>query len=64
MKRGGPLSSSEKLFYSIRKNEDGTEEIIGYGYGDGWVEQAMLMDDLLFDTPEEAKEWWKKNYGS
>ena len=50
----------EQLFYSMRVREDGTQEIVGYGYGDGWVAQAMAMDDLLFDSPEEAKEWWEK----
>lgn len=33
-----------------------------YAYGDSWVAMALYMDDIKFDTPEEAKEWWEANY--
>lgn len=34
-----------------------------YAFGDEWVAQALYMDDIQFDTPEEAKAWWYENYG-
>ena len=52
-----------KLYTAMREHPDGTQETIGYAYGEPWVEQALFMDDLRFDTPEAAKEWWAKNYG-
>ena len=52
---------SEQLFYSMREKENGEVEVVGYAYGEDWVAMAMYMDDLLFDTPEAAKEWWEKN---
>ena len=52
-----------ELYISKRESPDGTVEVLGYAYGDPWVAQALLMDDIKFDTPEEAKEWWEKNYG-
>ncbi len=52
-----------ELYVAVRKNDDGTEEIYGYAYGDQWVAQALLMDDIRFDTEEEARAWWEKNYG-
>lgn len=51
----------EKLYYKAREKENGEIIIEGYAYGADWVAMAMYMDDLLFDTPEEAKEWWEKN---
>ena len=44
--------------------EDGTKEITGYAYGLPWVAQALLMDDIKFKTPEEAKAWWEKEIGT
>lgn len=40
------------------KEDDGSYKVTGYAYGDPWVAQALYMDDIRFDTPEEAKEWW------
>lgn len=37
---------------------------VAYAYGDPWVAQALFMDDIKFKTPEEAKDWWEKNYGA
>lgn len=54
---------SEQLYYKARIGEDGKEVIEGYAYGEEWVAMAMYMDDLLFDTPEEAKAWWEKERG-
>lgn len=51
------------LYTNCAHDEDGTLRPIGYAYGAPWVAQALLMDDIRFDTPEEAKEWWEKNYG-
>jgi len=51
-----------QLYTSVIKHPDGTEEIRGYAYGDEWVAMALYMDDIKFKTPEEAKEWWEKNY--
>ena len=42
---------------------DGTERI-RYAYGLPWIAMALYMDDLAFKTPEEAKTWWEKNYGT
>ena len=44
-------------------NKDG-KETVRYAYGLPWVSMALYMDDIYFDTPEEAKEWWEKRYGS
>lgn len=52
-----------ELYTMMRENPDGTQTIVGYAYGDEWVSQALLMDDIRFDTPEEAKKWWEDNYG-
>ena len=53
---------SNKMYTMIRESENGETEIIGYAYGEPWVAQALYMDDMKFDTPEEAKAWWEKNY--
>lgn len=50
----------EQLYYRAREEKDGTIVIEGYAYGPEWVSMAMYMDDLIFDTPEEAKAWWEK----
>ncbi len=50
-----------KLYYKMRQDVDGKVVVEGYAYGDGWVAQALYMDDLIFDTPEDAMEWWNKN---
>lgn len=42
---------------------DGTERI-RYAYGEPWVAQALLMDDISFETKEEAIAWWERRYGS
>ena len=55
--------SEPQLYTSVRRREDGTEEIVGYAYGEDWIETALFMDDLIFKTPEEAKAWWDKHYG-
>lgn len=51
------------LYTNYAEEEDGTLITLGYAYGEPWVAQALLMGDISFDTPEEAKEWWEKNYG-
>lgn len=50
----------EQLYYRAREENDGEIVIEGYAYGPEWVAMAMYMDDLLFDTPEEAKAWWER----
>lgn len=52
-----------KLYTSYIQRKDGTSEVVGYAYGEEWVAQALYMNDIQFKTPEEAKEWWDKNYG-
>lgn len=42
---------------------DGTERI-QYAYGAPWVMQALLMDDIKFDSPEEAIAWWERRYSN
>jgi hypothetical protein len=39
------------------------ETPVKYAYGDEWVAQALLMDAIGYDTPEEAKAAWEKEYG-
>lgn len=56
-------NESPKLYTSYITMRDGTTFIDGYAYGEPWVSQALLMDDIKFQTPEEAKEWWEENYG-
>lgn len=52
-----------QLYISKRIMPDGTEKIMGYAYGLPWVAMALYMDDIIFKTPEEAKEWWERRYG-
>ena len=52
-----------QLYTGYYETPDGERHITGYVYGDPWVAQALFMDDIKFDTPEEAKAWWEKNYG-
>lgn len=51
-----------RLYEAHTTFADGTERV-RYAYGAPWVAMALYMDDLAFDTPEEAKAWWGKNYG-
>jgi hypothetical protein len=59
----GDNSTNLMLYTNYVQEKDGTIRPIGYAYGKPWVEQALLMGDMSFDTPEEAKAWWEKNYG-
>lgn len=52
-----------QLYTSYIEMPDGEMRVTGYAYGDPWVSQALFMDDIKFDTPEAAREWWEKNYG-
>jgi hypothetical protein len=51
-----------KLYEAHRYDENGNVVITGYAYGEPWVAQALLMDDIKFNTPEEAEKWWNENY--
>lgn len=33
---------------------------VGYAYGEEWVAQALLMDDICYSSAEEAKNAWEK----
>ena len=57
------LLDNVRLYESHTILQDGTERI-QYAYGEPWVAQALLMDDIKFDSPEEAKAWWERRYGS
>lgn len=59
----GDDSTELMLYTNYAHDEDGTLRPIGYAYGAPWVEQALYMDDLKFDTPVEAIKWWNENYG-
>ena len=59
----GDDSTEVMLYANYVKEKDGTIRPIGYAYGAPWVAQALLMGDMNFATPEEAKEWWEANYG-
>ena len=52
-----------RLYANYIMGKDGNPVPIAYVYGLPWVSQALAMGDIGFDTPEEAKEWWEKNYG-
>ena len=53
----------EELYTMYRKADDGENIVDGYAYGPPWVSQALLMDDIKFRTPEEARAWWEKEKG-
>jgi len=53
-----------QLWESCIMHEDGTKEVIAYAYGPSWVAEALFMNDISFKTPEEAKAWWERCYGS
>jgi len=57
------LLDNVQMYESHTVLPDGTEWI-RYAYGEPWVMQALLMDDIKFDTPEEARAWWDRRYGS
>ena len=59
----GDNSTELMLYVNYIQDEEGNMLVDGYAYGEPWVAQALYMDDLKFDTPEKAKEWWEKNYG-
>jgi len=52
-----------QLYTMVVVDDDGNETPVGYAYGEEWVAMGLYMDDIKFKTPEEAKEWWEKNYG-
>lgn len=56
-------STELMLYVNYEIGEDGEPHPIGYAYGKPWVAQALAMGDISFDTPEEAKAWWEKEYG-
>jgi hypothetical protein len=57
-------NENEVWLYTAKTVDNyGNEVITGYAYGAPWVAQALFMDDIKFDTPEEARAWWEKNYG-
>lgn len=59
----GDNSTELMLYTNYVQEKDGTIRPIGYAYGEPWVSQAFLMGGISFDTPEEAKAWWEKEYG-
>lgn len=56
------MAKTVKLYEAYTVDEDGNKFVTGYAYGEPWVSQALLMDDIKFDTPEEAEKWWNENY--
>ena len=56
------LEDDVKLYTSYALDENGNQIVLGYAYGAPWVAQALMMDDLKFDSPEKAKEWWDRRY--
>ena len=57
------LEDDVRMYESHTKFQDGTERV-QYAYGAPWVAQALLMDDIAFDSPEEARDWWERRYGN
>lgn len=49
-----------KLYTLYHTDENGFAAPYKYAYGDEWVAQALLMNDIQYDTPEEAKAAWEK----
>lgn len=56
------LLDDVKLYEKHIEFPDGTE-VVRYAYGAPWVAAALFMDDIYFDTPEAAREWWERRYG-
>ena len=56
------LEDNVQMYESHTKMPDGKERI-RYAFGAPWVMQALLMDDIAFNTPEEARAWWDRRYG-
>ncbi len=53
----------EVQLHKVRtKLPDGTEKI-KYAYGPPLVAISLIMDDVAFDTPEEAVAWWEGKDG-
>ena len=52
-----------QLYTATTEMADGTTRV-RYAYGLPWVAMALYMDDIWFDSPEKAKEWWDHRYGS
>jgi hypothetical protein len=55
--------SEVKMYTKVEVDDDGNQTVVGYAYGEEWVAMGLYMDDIQFDTPEEAIAWWEKNYG-
>ena len=51
---------AEQLYTKYRKDENGNLVVEGYAYGEEWVSQALLMDDMKYKTEAEAREAWEK----
>lgn len=60
----GNMPDGLHLYANHVMHEDGTVEITGYVYGKPWVSMALMNNDLSFATPEEAKAWWEREYGT
>lgn len=56
------LDDNVQLYEKHTRQQDGTD-VVRYAYGAPWVLQALLMDDIYFDSPEAAREWWERRYG-
>ena len=52
------LMDNVQMYESHTAMPDGTERV-QYAYGEPWVMQALLMDDIKFDTPQEAIKFWE-----
>ncbi len=46
---------NEQLYIKYDKGEP-----VAYAYGEEWVAMALYMDDIHYDTPEEAKAAWER----
>lgn len=51
------LNDEVRVYEAHTPMPDGTERV-RYAYGPPWVAMALYMDDIAFDTPEEAKRFW------
>lgn len=54
------LLTGPRLYMKIVDAANGDEKVLGYAYGEPWIQQALFNDDICFGTPEAAKAAWEE----
>ena len=49
-----------QMYEMVVKDSDDIVYRHYYAYGEPWVEQALFMDDMKYNTPEEAIAAWER----